>query len=307
VIARYIVILLIIVLSVSAFLLPKLPAQIPIYKKYLKKTGVANHHLEKYPVPATTYKDAPEITATSALVIDFRNDISLFEKNPNLKHFPASTTKLMTALTTLENCSPQTVVTVDQIEKEGTQMGLDVGDRITVEHLLDGLLIASGNDAAYALANSCSDSYQHFMQSMNQKAKDLGMTNTHIVNPAGFDDNFQYSTAWDLTKLAKVAVANPLIAQIVATKSTVVTDFGGNKTYYLENVNKLLGIDGVEGIKTGQTEGSLENLITKTTRNGNSIIVVILGSRDRFGETEQLIDWVFNNYQWVNTTEPTSR
>lgn len=306
-IARSIVILLIIVLSVFAFLLPRVSAEVPIYKKYLKKTGVANHHLEKYPVPATAYKDAPEITATSALVIDFRNDISLFEKNPNLKHFPASTTKLMTALTTLENCSPQEVVTVDQVQREGTQMGLETGDKVTVEHLLDGLLIASGNDAAYALANSCSDSYQHFMQSMNQKAKDLGMTNTHIVNPAGFDDNFQYSTAWDLTKLAKVAVANPLIAKIVAIKSTVVTDFTGNKTYYLENVNKLLGVDGVEGIKTGQTEGSLENLITKTTRNGNSIIVVILGSRDRFGETKQLIDWVFNNYQWVNTTESTSR
>lgn len=306
-IARYIVILLILVLSVFAFLLPGVSATAPIYKKYLGKVKVGGDHLQKYPAPSATYQEAPKITATSVVIIDFKGDISLFEKNPNLKHFPASTTKLMTALATLENCSPQTVVTVDQVQKEGTQMGLATGDKVTVEHLLDGLLIASGNDAAYALANSCSGSYQLFIQSMNQKAKDLEMANTHFVNPAGFDDDLQYSTAWDLTKLAKVAVANPLIAKIVATKSTVVTDLTGSKTYYLENVNKLLGIDGVEGIKTGQTEGSLENLITKATRNGNSVIVVILGSQDRFGETKQLIDWVFNNYQWENTTEPTSR
>jgi D-alanyl-D-alanine carboxypeptidase len=127
------------------------------------------------------------------------------------------------------------------------------------------------------------------------------MINTHFTNPAGFDDSTQYSTAADLAKLAKVITANPLIAKIVTTKSTVVTDVSGNKTYFLENVNKLLGIiEGIEGVKTGQTEGSLEILITKTTRNNNSIITAVLGSQDRFGESKELINWSFENFTWQN-------
>ena len=91
-------------------------------------------------------------------------------------------------------------------------------------------------------------------------------------------------------------------AKIVATKSTVVTDVSGNKAYYLENVNELLGeIPGLEGVKTGQTNGSLEILITKTTRDGNSIIIALLGSKDRFEESKQLIEWTFGNYRWVGT------
>lgn len=134
---------------------------------------------------------------------------------------------------------------------------------------------------------------------MNQKAQDLQMTNSHFINPAGFDDNLQYSTASDLAKLANVSISNPLISEIVTTKSTVVTDVSGTKNYYLDNINELLGVvDGIEGIKTGQTGGSLENLITRTTRNGNSVIVVVLGSDNRFAETRDLIEWAYLNYEW---------
>ena len=178
-------------------------------------------------------------------------------------------------------------------------MGLGVGDKVTVENLLYGLLLSSGNDSAYALANACAHSYNDFIQNMNQKAVDLDMKNTHFINPAGFDDNLQYSTALDLVKLAKIVVANPLIAKIVSTKSTVVTDITGNKTYALENVDKLLGVvAGLEGVKTGQTEGSLGIFISKITRDGNTIIMAVLGSNDRFGETEKFVDWVFKNHIW---------
>jgi D-alanyl-D-alanine carboxypeptidase len=122
------------------------------------------------------------------------------------------------------------------------------------------------------------------------------------VNPTGFDDNLQYSTAFDLAELARVATANPLIAKIVKTKSTVVTDTTGLRTYYLENVNKLLGIvDGINGVKTGHTDGALEIVITKVNRNGNGIIVSLLGSKDRFGESQTLIEWAFSNYVWPNS------
>ena len=255
-----------------------------------------------YPIAKESQTDPPEISARSATVIDLKTGTTLFEKNPKLKHLPASTTKLMTALISLEKCTQETVITVGDFPKIGNLMGLEVGDQITVINLIYGLLIKSGNDAAYVLANSCSSSYQDFITQMNEKAKSLEMLETHFVNPAGFDNEFQFSTAQDLTKLAKVAITNPLISKIVATKSTVVTDVSGNKAYYLENVNELLGeIPGLEGVKTGQTNGSLEILITKTTRDGNSIIIALLGSKDRFEESKQLIEWTFGNYRWVGT------
>ncbi len=254
-----------------------------------------------YPRPSQTYQEAPQTTARSLIVLDGKTGVSLYEKNPHLKHLPASTTKLMTALVALEKCSGQDVITVNRLEKEGSQMGLAVGDSLTVENLLYGLLLPSGNDAAYALADNCAPSEDVFIAKMNEKAKELGMNETHFVNPAGFDADMQYSTAADLAELARVATGNPLIAKIVKTKSTVVTDNTGLKTYYLENVDKLLGIvEGIEGVKSGETDGALEILLTKTTRNGNSIIVALLGSKDRFGETQKLIEWAFSNHVWSN-------
>jgi len=257
--------------------------------------------LHPYPIPVADFSPAVELSATSAVVIDAKTGITLFEKEPNSRHLPASTTKLMSALVALERCTPETQVRVNTVISEGTQMGLAKGDLVTVESLLYGMLVASGNDAAYALSYSCSDSYESFIASMNQKARELFMANTRFTNPAGFDDPSHYSTARDLAKLAKVAVASPLISKIVSTKSTVVVDVTGTKTYYLENINELLGeVQGIGGIKTGQTEGSLEVLITKTTRFENTVIVVVLGSIDRFGESKKLIEWAFKNHQWVN-------
>jgi len=302
VIPRYFTAAAIVIIFISVFLLPKSSLKISIFDIPVKQIK-ANNPLEVNPLPVANfnYQNPQGITARSAIVIDSKTGVTLFEKNATLKHLPASTTKLMTALISLEKCSTDTIITIGEFEKEGTQMGLSTGDQITVENLLYGLLINSGNDAATALVTGCAQSPNNFTASMNQKAEDLKMKDTHFTNPTGFDDDPQYSTAEDLAKLANVAISNPLISKIVKVKSTVVTDFTGNKTYYLENINELLGIiDGLEGVKTGQTEGSLENLITKTTRNGNSVIVVVLGSEDRFTETQNLIEWAFNSYDWVN-------
>jgi len=257
--------------------------------------------LYPYPVKNDNFLQPPPLSAQSVVVLDAKTGIVLFEKDPKVKHFPASTTKLMTALVALEKCSPQNHVEVGPIVKEGTQMGLEKGDVVTVESLLSGMLIASGNDAAYTLAFACSDSYLAFIDSMNRKAKELGMTSTNFENPAGFDSKDQYSTAQDLAKLAKVAVANPLISRIVSTKSAVLNNVTGTKTYYVENVNDLLGeVEGIEGIKTGQTSGSGEILISKTTRRGNTIIIALLSSNGRFEETKKLIEWAYANFRWIN-------
>lgn len=302
-ISRYITATFIFVAFSLALIFAK---QTPHFFDTKAKQQVIAAKVEQVPSPAIKdpNQKPPDITATSAQIIDFKTGAVLWEKNPDLKHLPASTTKLMTAEVALEKCLPETVVSIGNIEKSGSQMGLESGDRVTVENLIKGLLINSGNDAAFALAASCADPATSFVDAMNEKAKSLSMQNTHFANAAGFDDQFQYSTARDLAKLARVAIGNPAIAKIVATKSTVVTDVSGNKTYYLKNVNRLIGeVDGVEGIKTGETEGSLGNLITKTTRDGNSIIVVVLGSQNRFAESKSLIEWAFAAYSWTSTQQ----
>lgn len=297
-IPRLLTIFAIIAALVSALFVP---ASREISSKILKQ-DISPEDLPKlypYPVLLQNAASPPQISARSAIVIDAKTGLFLYQKNPDLRHPPASTTKLMTALVALERCQPTQIVKIQPVVKEGTQMGLEEGDQLTVENLLYGLLVSSGNDAAYALSNACSASYDHFVAAMNQKAQELSMVNTHFVNSAGFDDPGQYTTSRDLAKLAKVAVANPLIAKIVNTQSTVVTDYPNTKTYYLKNINKLLGhIEGLVGIKTGQTEASLEILVTKTTREENTIIAAVLGSQDRFGESAKLIEWSFSNYQW---------
>ena len=287
-------------LLVSSQLLPKTKINLPIYKIFPQKIDAGVDSIKNSaPTQKLSFTMPQVYTASSIVVIDAKTGTPLYEKNPNLKHFPASLAKLMTALASLEKCSPEDVIVVSSTEGGGTQMGLDIGDKVTVENLLYGLLINSGNDAAHVLAQKCADSQEQFVDKMNEKAQSLGMDNSHFINPTGFDNNYQYSTAADLAKLANVAIANPLLAKIVSTKSTVVVDVSGTKTYYLQNINELLGeVDGIEGIKTGQTQGALENLVSKTTRNGNSIVVVVLGSENRFSESKKLIEWAFNNFNW---------
>lgn len=276
-------------------------AQIPLITKSpeLEFETTSSSLLPK-PIPVTGFKIAPEISARSAVVIDAKTGTTLYEKEPNIRLLPASTTKLMTAIVALEKCEPEKLVEVHDVEIEPNSMGLSSGDVVSVKNLLYGLLINSANDAAYTLSYSCALDTQDFVSAMNLKAKELGLENSHFSNPAGFDSPDQFATARDLAKLSKVAIANPLLSQIVKTQQTVVTDAYNLKTYYLSNVNKLLGeVNGIEGVKTGQTEASLQILVTQTTRDGHTIIVVVLASNDRFLESKQLIEWTFANYQWV--------
>ena len=276
----------------------------PNYPKKQQEVSISSQSLPDlypYPVQKENYHEPPDISAKSAVVVDVISGIILFEKNPHTKLLPASTTKLMTALVALEKCSLDQIVTVGEVVVEPTSMGLAPGDNISVRALLYGLLVNSGNDAAFTLAASCATSVGDFVAEMNFKAREIGLKNTHFTNPAGFDDPAQYTISRDLAKLARVTIASPILAKIVSTKSTVVTDATGSKTYFLENVNKLLGeVEGLVGIKTGQTEGSQEVLVTQTTRSANTIITVVLGSLDRFAESKSLIEWVFANHTWIN-------
>lgn len=242
----------------------------------------------------------PVVSAQGALAVDLSSGINLYEKNPDARLLPASTTKIVTALTALDKYSLYQVLTVPKMPYvDGQKMGLTGGEQMTVENLLYGLLVYSANDAAETLAWSYPDGYDAFISAMNTKAKELSMDNSNFENPVGFDSQNQFTTAKDLVRVSEVAMRSPVFARIVGTKSVTINDVTGKRSYNLGNVNELLGsVQGVAGVKTGWTENARENLVTYIERDGHKIMIAVLGSQDRFGETKELIDWIFANYNW---------
>lgn len=253
--------------------------------------------------------DFPVISAQAALAVDMNSGISLYEKNPDTALLPASTTKIITALVALDSYPLDSVLKVGNLKIVGQKMGLAFGEEMRVEDLLYGLLVFSANDAAEVLAQgycaprslgevgSCGR--DAFITAMNAKAKELSMDNTRFYNPAGLDGNGQETTAKDLVRASEVAMRDPEFAKIVATKEIVVKDVLGQKIHRLRNINELLGkVQGVMGVKTGWTENARENLVTYLERDGHKVMIALLGSQDRFGETKELIDWIFANYSW---------
>ncbi|MEK7565532.1 MAG: D-alanyl-D-alanine carboxypeptidase family protein [Patescibacteria group bacterium] len=270
---------------------PKLPE--------VRESEFDNFNLSSYPVK-TGVENPPEISAEAFIVAEAKSGVILYEKNAGEKLRPASTTKLMTALVALDYFNPNDTLAVKRLvnNTDESEMGLKVGDRLTVKNLLYGLLIPSGNDAAYTLADNYPGGIEQFIYAMNEKAKKLHMYNTHFDNPGGMDSNNLYTTARDLLALAKVTTDDKLISEVIRTNWTDLTDVTGTKHYYLQNVNQLLAsYPGVLGIKTGYTLEAGECLVAAAKRNGITIISVILKSDDRFRETGELLNWAFDNFQ----------
>ena len=191
------------------------------------------------------------------------------------------------------------ILKVGKISVEGQKMGLFTGEEIKFSDLLDGLLIYSANDAAEVLSANHPEGRDFFIALMNKKVNDLGLTNSHFSNPTGLDNGAQYSTTRDLIVVAKYAMKIKIFSSVVGTKEKTVKSADGRFSHKLTNINKLLGnVDGVLGVKTGWTENARENLVTYIERDGKKVMMVVLGSSDRFGETKELIDWIFSNYTW---------
>lgn len=243
------------------------------------------------PIPTVVNSTYPPITAYSAYVVDFPTFVPVLSINAHERLYPASTTKIITALVALDLYKPDDVITVKTIKDEGQTMGLVMNERITVENLLYGLLVHSGNDAAYAIADA--SGYDTFIDLMNKKTKELGMKNSHFKNPAGLDNSEQYSTAYDLAVASRELLMNPFLKKIVGTKEIIISDVDYQIFHKLSNVNKLLGeIQGIGGLKTGYTEFAGENLVSLYKKDGHEYIIVILKSQDRFEDTRQLVEWI---------------
>lgn len=241
----------------------------------------------------------PLITAVAAVAYDANFDKILYQKNIDARLAPASTTKIMTAIISSEHFNSGDLLTVPSAAiVGGSTMGLTPGEQLTYRSLLYGMMLNSGNDAAYTIAYNYPGGIDVFIEKMNQKALAIGAKNTNFTNPAGFDNPNHYSSAYDLLLISKEALRNAKLGTVYSTKETFVTSVDKIHQHSLKNLNKMLNIDGVIGIKTGTTEMAGESLVGLVERNNQTIITVMLNSQDRFGETKTLLDWIFTNYSW---------
>lgn len=272
-----------------------------IYEKRLNELPI-DFSLDLYPVLKS--KVAEDITAKAAVVMDNDSKVVLFSKNPNLLFSMASTTKIMTAIIALEYYRMDDVLTIQSENVDGVNVGFKNGQRLFFQDILYAMLLPSGNDAALALAQNYKGGEDAFVKKMNEKARELNLINTNFADAVGLEDSRDYTTPLDLARLSSFALKNKIFASIVATKTKEISDGEGNK-YLLKNLNRLLGIDGVNGIKTGYTDEAGQVLVTSKVEMDNrdkkhTIIIVIMGSLDRFSDTEKLLYLVSNNINYLS-------
>lgn len=235
-------------------------------------------------------------SAKALVVYDATAKVPLLSKNQNLRFSPASTAKVMSALVALEYYKPETILLVQNLSKDPdiSRMGLFLGEKISVLHLVYGMLLPSGGDAAEVLAANYPGGEKAFVRQMNDKARSLGLLNTFFVDPSGYGDD-NYSTASDLAQLGAYALKNSTIRDIVKTKKIIVYDEEKKIPHVLVNLNELLEIKNVTGIKTGFTNEAEGVLVTSFVHRGKTYIIVVLGSRDRFTDTRLFIEGIIND------------
>lgn len=233
------------------------------------------------------------LSADKAILLDANTGRVLFEKNADNKALIASTTKIMTALIVCEQCNVLDRVKIpkEAVGIEGSSMYLREGEILTVQELLYGLMLHSGNDAAVALAIYCGGTVEGFVQLMNDKAHRLGLENSHFENPNGLDSPGHYATARDLAKLSVYAMQNPIFAKTVSAKTIT----AGNRN--LHNHNKLLwSFPGADGVKTGYTKAAGRILVSSATRQGRRLICVTMNAPDDWRDHTSLLENGFCRY-----------
>lgn len=243
-----------------------------------------------YPVLAAGLTPGADVSSQSFTILDKNSGVTIFTKNKQLQLPLASTTKIMTALVGLENFKLSDLLTIKNDGIEGTVVGFQKGEIVLFEDLLYGMLLSSGNDAAIAIADNYSGGRSAFVAKMNEKADELSIKNIHFVDPAGLEDEGDLSTSSDLGKLASIALNNKTFANIVATKFHTIQAINTGNMYSLANLNKLLGENGIIGVKTGHTEKAGDVLVTAKAEDGHTIIIALMKSDDRFADTRSILD-----------------
>lgn len=242
----------------------------------------------------------PQVSAKAAFIYDITTDTVLYDKNGRERLPVASLVKVMTAIVALESKSPTTLVRVspNAATTGENSMGISSGERYTLEELLYGLVLHSGNDAAVAIAESTAATVDDFTKLMNQKAKILGLTDTYFANPSGLEDekdgSQEYSTAYDLAIISKHALTLPTFSKVAATVEYEIPYSSDHKYLYFYNqTNLLTSYPGVKGVKTGYTPSAGLCLITYVENGGHKLIGVILNSESRREEMKELLNYSF--------------
>ena len=253
------------------------------------------------PFPYLRYQYAPYTSAESVYITDLDSYTPILNKNSHAQMFPASTVKIITALVAFDIYKPDQVIQVKTPLVNGQVMGLINGEKISVENLLYGLLVHSGNDAATALADEIGQN--KFVDLMNKKAQQLQMKDSIFKDPAGLDDYSQFISAYDLTLAARALLNNHYLARMTSVKDITVSDADYRYFHKLINVNKLLGeVQGLGGLKTGYTENAGENLVSYYKYNDHQYIIVVLKSIDRFQDTKNIVEWIINNVDYQSVS-----
>lgn len=256
---------------------------------------------------AASSNTKPTINSRRYAIYDRLSGRCIYGKDENKQTAMASTTKIMTSIIIVENCNLEDTVTITSkaAGTGGSRLGLHTDDKITVNDLLYGLMLRSGNDAAVALAIHTAGSVEEFAKLMNKKAEELGLKNTHFVTPHGLDNSEHYTTAYELAVITDYALKNEIIAKVVKTKSTTIK-INGN-SMQINNTNELLGnVEGVYGVKTGFTNNAGRCLVTSVKRGDMDLIIVVLGAdtrKDRASDTMKLIEYAYKRFYTINVEE----
>ena len=272
-------------------------------KKQNSSIGIYTSPMDFSPqrYPQVNFSFAPTISAQGAVVIDKASQVVLFEKNPNIRFSPASTTKIMTALVALEYYKSSDILTIYKSNVEGTTLRFPLNEKFTFEDLLYAMMLPSSNDATMAIAENYPGGEKAFVARMNEKANAYNLHDTYFEEPIGLLDEKDYTTAIDLARLTSIAMNNPKFVEVVSTKNRQIQSIDGTK-YTLRNINILLDIPGVNGVKTGFTDGAGQVLVTSRNLPDDNadLIFVVMQSQDRFGDTQILLNYLENNITFLS-------
>lgn len=258
---------------------------------------------------AFAYGKEFDTSAQSAVVMERSSGRVLYSKNCDERLPIASTTKIVTALTAINNSDLEDVVEIppEACGIEGSSIYLRAGEHLTVRELLYGLMLRSGNDAAVAIALHTAGSIDKFADMMNETASKLGLTDCHFVNPHGLHDENHFCSASDLAKITCAALSNAEFSEIVSAKSYRIANEGYDYDRVLINKNKLLSnCDGADGVKTGYTKKAGRCFVGSATRNGMQVVVVVLNCGPMFEDTANMLDAAFANYS-LKTVVPLNK
>jgi D-alanyl-D-alanine carboxypeptidase (penicillin-binding protein 5/6) len=270
-----------------------------------------------FAAPSRAYSPEEELTARAAILIDAASGKILYQREPDLRLPPASTTKITTTILTLESghkLSEFLTVSKAATRVPASKLYLRPGQKLTIEDLLYGVMLSSANDASNVLAEGIGGSVEQFAEMMTKKAHLIGAANTHFANPHGLTAPDHYSTARDLVTIFQYAMKNPTFRAIVQTKisavnsSTMVRKKVVPRRISVRNHNRLLwNFEGALGGKTGYTHAAQKCFVGAVQRNGATLVIAILGSRNLWGDTRQLLEYGFDNYETLKSATQSTR